>query len=351
METDCALPEAEAARLRRRWEVILLFLRRLRRRAERMGLSGPDLDDVVQDALVRAAERDDDPPEEPRARNRWVIGVLSAARQWNARKTARVAGQLLGEAEAIAEISQPASETWPESVDLWLRAMREMREEHRYVFERCEIDGASIAEVAAEMGVKLNTTRSWLQRAWKELRAHMARLDPDAGRCSACLMLLGLDFDAVDRAMLGALLEGAEGAPRPGSAWGRVEGGRGATVGIAASVLALVVGLSGDMRAVSEIPVCAAHDVSVAATPSATPLPEPVQPPAPGIELREQSSRGTPRPQPKDPWRMIEARAALAEGKDAPARALLAEDRQQRLTTFDDRARGRTAASMRRESP
>jgi RNA polymerase sigma factor (sigma-70 family) len=338
------LPPDEAERLRRRWALILGVLQRLRQRAERMGLSGPELDDVVQDALVRAVERADDPPDEPRARNRWVIEVLSAARQWNARKTGRVAEQLLGEAEAIAELPAYASETWPESVDLWLRAMQEMREEHRHVFERCELDGASIAEVAAEMGVKLNTARSWLQRAWKELRAHMARLDPDAARHSACLLLFGLGFDPLDRAMLGALLDGAHGAPRRGSAWGRVEGGAGwgAIVGVAAAVLAVVAGLSGDTPARAEMPVCAAHDMAVGVSPSIDPAPSA---PAPTTNPRARPPDGRRRSPPQDPWRAIEARAALVEGDDVAARTLWGADRKQRPAAFDEQARARASAN------
>lgn len=175
----------EASSLRGRILQALPVLTRFVRR--RMG---PDLSaresasDIVQSTcreLLRSASKFEDRGEA--GFQRWVQSTAehklqNRARHWRAqrRQGSGVPEELDAREPSAPDSSRPSGDAeLREEVERLQRAFAQLSSEHSHVLQRSQIDGASQAEIAAELGKSANAVRKLLSRA---MAALSAELDP-----------------------------------------------------------------------------------------------------------------------------------------------------------------------------
>ncbi|XXX79563.1 sigma-70 family RNA polymerase sigma factor [Sorangium sp. So ce134] len=149
----------------------------MRSLASYVGVPSRDLDDVVQDAMVRLWEK----REQARsARNPGAFRdsvVLNAARDH--RRAARRREEALtglDEAALCDERKSPEEHAIARQEAALVRQLiGEIAERRRGVFIACELLERPIADVARELEIPLDTARSRLRRAWEEFEAAAAR--------------------------------------------------------------------------------------------------------------------------------------------------------------------------------
>jgi len=163
---------------------------------------GPDLaaresaSDIVQSTcreLLRAASRFEDRGEA--SFQRWVQAAAehklqNRARHWRAQRRAADPGPIhAGQAGAGDEFEPAAPSSLRPSQDAMLReevqrlerAFRSLGPEYRRVLERSQIDGATHAEIAREMGRSPEAVRKLVARALARLSADLAPDDQSGG--------------------------------------------------------------------------------------------------------------------------------------------------------------------------
>ncbi|WP_437652344.1 RNA polymerase sigma factor [Sorangium sp. So ce1182] len=142
-----------------------------------VGVPTRDLEDVMQEAMVRLWER----REQARtARNPGAFRdsvVLNTARD-HRRGARRREEALTGFDEAALRDERPGPEEHAiarQEAALVRELIGQIGERHRGVFIACELLERPIAEVAREQGIPLETARSRLRRAWEEFDEAAAR--------------------------------------------------------------------------------------------------------------------------------------------------------------------------------
>ncbi|MDZ4771986.1 MAG: RNA polymerase sigma factor [Planctomycetota bacterium] len=170
------------ARLLQALPVLTRFVRR------RMGpaLSARESSsDIVQSTcreLLRSASNFEDRGEA--SFQSWMHGAAehklqNRARHWGAqrRQGSGAAEDLAAEEPSAPDSSRPSHDAQlSEEVERLQRAFAELSPEHRHVLQRSQIEGASHAEIAAELGKSADAVRKLLSRA---MAALSAELDPE----------------------------------------------------------------------------------------------------------------------------------------------------------------------------
>lgn len=140
----------------------------MRRYACALTRDEPDAEDVVQDALVRALEREDT-FQQGRSRRRWLLAIVhnvfvsrKRSEAAEVRRNKRFAETLLGhldpEQELVAQLSDIA------------HAFAALPEQQRAVLHLIAVEETSYQEAAEILGVPIGTVMSRLSRARTTLR-------------------------------------------------------------------------------------------------------------------------------------------------------------------------------------
>lgn len=154
------------------------LLGRVRRRAG----AGVDAEDVVHDAVVVALERGSELREPARAAA-WLGRITDRkaidARRATARQRART---------RLCSVDVAAEPARPDPCGCVRVLARALRPHHATILLRVDEQGASLAEVATELGLTKNAVTVRLCRARAELRAELARHcgATSVGACQGC---------------------------------------------------------------------------------------------------------------------------------------------------------------------
>ena len=136
------------------------------------------MDDVVQEIFF-VIHAKLDTLENPAALRSWIYGVVrrSVSSHRRARRSRMGAGMAVGlEAEVVSDIPTPLEQT-ETNADLRLlgELLAELDESKREVFAMVELDELSVPEVAALLGIPLNTAYSRLRAARQAFASALAR--------------------------------------------------------------------------------------------------------------------------------------------------------------------------------
>jgi RNA polymerase sigma-70 factor (ECF subfamily) len=146
----------------------------------RLGLPERDLEDAVQDTflVVHRHLRDYDPRRPLRP---WLFGIgYRVAIAY--RRRASNKREKLDEFEVVDEITKPADEALAaqEDRDLVRRALDSLDLDRRALVVMFEYEGYSMPEIAANLGIPLNTAYSRLRLAREQFVASVRRLQAKA---------------------------------------------------------------------------------------------------------------------------------------------------------------------------
>ncbi len=151
----------------------------MRRYARALACDYQDADDVVQEALVRAIERDDT-YERGRGRRRWLLAIVhnvfvSAVRRKAAekRRDERFAETQVVDTDAALEHRARLTKI--------ARSFAALPEHQRAVLHLTAVEGLSYRECAELLGVPVGTIMSRLARARAALREHEEKPVSKAG--------------------------------------------------------------------------------------------------------------------------------------------------------------------------
>ena len=122
--------------------------------------SGPDAEDAVQDALIKAWEKRDTLRDESQFKP-WLTRILANQCKDMLRKRKRYSFYPLK--EDTAQVSPPEAE------NPVLAAMETLRPEYRLVMTLYYLDGYSMRETAELLGIPLNTVKTRMRNARKRL--------------------------------------------------------------------------------------------------------------------------------------------------------------------------------------
>jgi RNA polymerase sigma-70 factor (ECF subfamily) len=141
----------------------------------RLGVAEADLDDLVQETLL-AVHRRQDTYDRARPLRPWLFGVaFRVASEF--RRLARNRREVVKDVDRADDGLDPEGQAArAEERGLVLRALEGMDLDRRAVFVMCDIDEASAPEVAAALGIPLNTVYSRLRVARQEFTAAARRL-------------------------------------------------------------------------------------------------------------------------------------------------------------------------------
>ena len=141
---------------------------RLYRLARRMSPSADDAQDLVQETFLRAARALGSIPDGARAEEAWLVRVLvNVCRDGWRRKAIRV---------QFAAVHRPSSDAAPGDPEaafvarttIW-RALQQLSPRRRAAIVMYELEGASIPDIAALLGVSAVTVRWHLSRGRRDL--------------------------------------------------------------------------------------------------------------------------------------------------------------------------------------
>lgn len=147
----------------------------------RLGVQARDLDDVTHDVFVHVYRKlDDYDPERPL--RPWLFGfAVRAASDY--RRLARHRVEAIGSEVEHADREPLADERLARSQDAALvaAALETMDFDRRAVFVSHEIDGSAVPEIAAALGIPLNTAYSRLRLGREEFARAVKRLRAQRG--------------------------------------------------------------------------------------------------------------------------------------------------------------------------
>ncbi|MFT4013218.1 MAG: sigma-70 family RNA polymerase sigma factor [Paracoccus sp. (in: a-proteobacteria)] len=161
------------------WDIQTLFRshsRRVTRSLVRRGMAMDVAEDLTQDVFLRLLDRDRTPPEQQAGRDPAPL-LLRIARnlmidQWRREKVLPLTALPPAEVEAVADPAPLAEQRVydRQRLELTAKALTEMPQRTRRAFELHRIEGHTIAEVAAELGV--STSRGWalIHDAYRRIR-------------------------------------------------------------------------------------------------------------------------------------------------------------------------------------
>jgi RNA polymerase sigma-70 factor, ECF subfamily len=139
----------------------------LRRYAVALLRSGPDADDLVQETVTRALDKQDlwQPGTNLRA---WLFTMMHNLRVNDARRTRREGFPM--PADAATNLSLPATQLGRLTLRDLQRAIDSLDEAHRAVLLLVGLEGMSYEDVSDVLALPLGTVRSRLSRARSRLR-------------------------------------------------------------------------------------------------------------------------------------------------------------------------------------
>lgn len=143
----------------------------------RLGVGPADLDDVTQEVLLRVY-RQLDQYDPARPLRPWLFGIAHrVASEWR-RYRRRHPERPEESVPESADSSPGADETVAsrQARTAVLRALDALDEDRRAVFILHELDGVAVPEIAAALGVPLNTAYSRLRLAREDFKAAINRL-------------------------------------------------------------------------------------------------------------------------------------------------------------------------------
>lgn len=142
----------------------------------RLGVRERDVDDVTHDAFI-VVYRTLDQYDPSRPLRPWLFGIASRHAA-NYRRRAHHRGDVMEPDPELADHALGADETLAsrQAAALALAALDALDDDRRTVFVLHEFDGVSIPDVAAALGVPLNTVYSRLRLAREHFAAAVKRL-------------------------------------------------------------------------------------------------------------------------------------------------------------------------------
>jgi RNA polymerase sigma-70 factor (ECF subfamily) len=153
---------------RTEFEARLPEVRKEMMRWARVRMRGGDVEDFVQEALLRVLgtldriEADD--------AVHWSIGILrNVMREWFKRPGAREVSLVNEEGEAFDIPVESGQEAWCEAQEV-LRVIASLPAERQSLFVEVALLGNSLAEAAEARGVPIGTVRSRVYRTWDAVR-------------------------------------------------------------------------------------------------------------------------------------------------------------------------------------
>lgn len=164
--TSEARPATDEARLAALFEAHHVRLYRL---ARRLVATPDEARDLVQDAFLRAVRAPASVPAGTTAEEAWLVRVLvNLCRDRWRRAATRKRFEAANHAESRAVISSDPEAVFVAQTTIW-RALRELAPRRRAVLVLHELEGASVADVAALLGVAAVTVRWHLSMGRREL--------------------------------------------------------------------------------------------------------------------------------------------------------------------------------------
>lgn len=140
----------------------------MRRYARSLTRDEQDADDVVQDAIVRAIERQET-FQPDRDRRRWLLAIVHNVFFSAKRREASEARRNSRFAETLIDRLEPGQEEHARLVQI-ARQFAALPEHHRAVLHLTAIEGLSYQQAAETLGVPVGTVMSRLARARAALR-------------------------------------------------------------------------------------------------------------------------------------------------------------------------------------
>jgi len=144
----------------------------MRRYARSLARDESDADDVVQDALVRAIERQDT-FEPARSRRKWLLAIVHNVFISTKRREAAEARRDACFAETMIERTDVEQEQRLQLARL-AQAFATLPDHHRAVLHLVAVEGLTYKEAGDVLGVPVGTVMSRLARARAALRDHQA---------------------------------------------------------------------------------------------------------------------------------------------------------------------------------
>ncbi|MCW5831738.1 MAG: sigma-70 family RNA polymerase sigma factor, partial [Labilithrix sp.] len=142
----------------------------------RLGVPRADRDDAVQDVFLTVNDLLDD-FDSTRPFRPWVFAIVYRValrhhrRRWRRREELAAPEQLASRAQDDEAVGARTAR------EIVARAVAAMEARRRTVFVLKEIDGCAMAEIAARLGIPVNTAYSRLRLARREFRDAVTRLD------------------------------------------------------------------------------------------------------------------------------------------------------------------------------
>ncbi len=172
----------------------------MRRYARSLARDDHDADDVVQDALLRAIERQQTyEPEHSReqaaphqGRRRWLLAIVHNVFISGRRRAAAEARRDAGFAETLASHIDPEQEHRARLADI-ARAFAALPDHHRAVAHLILIEGLSYQDAADVLDVPIGTVMSRLARARAALRSAETAATTDISRQAKLRVVGGTD--------------------------------------------------------------------------------------------------------------------------------------------------------------
>jgi len=131
--------------------------------ARMLGYAEPERADLLHEVFVRALERVAD-LKNARALKPWLVGIaVFTAQEWLRRRKRR--GPLLPPEDGAARESLDATPEAREAVRCFYELVARFGEDERAAFILRQLEGMSLNEVAAALGVSLSTARRRIERA------------------------------------------------------------------------------------------------------------------------------------------------------------------------------------------
>lgn len=147
------------------------------RSARRLGAPAPAIDDVVQDVFLIVARRLPEFRGEASMRT-WLFAITMRVVQLHRRSASRHLRRVEAFAEAHAEDGGSDPYARRDATDILLKLLEQLDDERRAVFVLAELEGMTAQEIAAGLGLNVNTVYSRLRAA----RQQLERVLPEAAR-------------------------------------------------------------------------------------------------------------------------------------------------------------------------
>lgn len=184
----------------------------------RSGVHRADLGDAVQEALVAVLLKFRDCPDDvsmdEAATRDDLMRIVSNVALRLRRQAQREKDRFTSIDGGVSEVRD--EEAWVETRVVLLGALENLDEPARALIYAHEIEGRTNVEIAATLKLKEDAVEKRVSGAKQRLRVEIEQLEQGRIRKhrAACLLLLGLGFDPLDRALFGAVYESVGNIPK-----------------------------------------------------------------------------------------------------------------------------------------